>query len=44
MSSIDYEADLTEEERAIQATAHRFAEEVMRPWAPRSTLWRIPRT
>ncbi len=31
MSSIDYEVDLTEEERAIQATAHRFAEEVMRP-------------
>src|SRR5512139_723337 len=31
MASIEYEADLTEEERAIQATAHRFAEEVMRP-------------
>ncbi len=31
MASSDYEVDLTEEERAIQATAHRFAEEVMRP-------------
>ncbi len=31
MASIDYEVDLTEEERAIRATAHRFAEEVMRP-------------
>ena len=31
MSSIDYEVDLTEEERAIQETAHRFAAEVLRP-------------
>jgi len=33
MSTIDYDVDLTEEERAIQETAHRFAAEVMRPAA-----------
>jgi len=33
MSSIDYDVDLTEEERAVQETAHRFAAEVMRPAA-----------
>jgi len=31
MASIDYEVDLTEEERAIQEMVHRFAEEVLRP-------------
>ena len=31
MSSIDYEVDLSETERAMQETVHRFAEEVMRP-------------
>jgi len=31
MSSIDYEVELSEEERAVQDTAHRFAAEVMRP-------------
>ena len=33
MTSIDYEADLTHEERAVWETAHRFAAEVMRPAA-----------
>jgi alkylation response protein AidB-like acyl-CoA dehydrogenase len=31
MASIDYEVELTEEERAVQEMVHRFAEEVMRP-------------
>jgi alkylation response protein AidB-like acyl-CoA dehydrogenase len=31
MASIDYEVELTDEERAIQEMVHRFAEEVMRP-------------
>jgi alkylation response protein AidB-like acyl-CoA dehydrogenase len=31
MSSIDFEVDLGETERAIQETVHRFAAEVMRP-------------
>jgi acyl-CoA dehydrogenase len=31
MSSIDFEVDLSETDRAIQETVHRFAEEVMRP-------------
>ncbi len=33
MASIDYEADMTEEEGAVRDTVHRFAEEVMRPAA-----------
>jgi len=31
MASIDYEVELTEGERAVRETVHRFAEEVMRP-------------
>jgi alkylation response protein AidB-like acyl-CoA dehydrogenase len=31
MASIDYEVELTEEERAVQEMVHGFAEEVMRP-------------
>jgi alkylation response protein AidB-like acyl-CoA dehydrogenase len=31
MGSIDTEVELTDEERAVQETVHRFAEEVMRP-------------
>jgi alkylation response protein AidB-like acyl-CoA dehydrogenase len=31
MGSIDYEVELTDEERAVQEMVHRFAEEVMRP-------------
>ncbi len=31
MSSIDFEVDLSHEEREIQSTVHRFAEEVLRP-------------
>ena len=31
MASIDYEVELTEEERAIQEMVHRFAKEVLRP-------------
>jgi len=31
MARIDYEVDLTEGERAVRDTVHRFAEEVMRP-------------
>ena len=31
MGSIDYEVELTDEERSVQETVHRFAEEVMRP-------------
>lgn len=31
MASIDYEVELSEEERAVRETAHRFAEQVMRP-------------
>ena len=31
MGSIEYEVELTDEERAVQETVHRFAEEVMRP-------------
>ncbi len=31
MASIDYEVDLSEGERAVRETVHRFAEEVMRP-------------
>jgi len=31
MASIDYEVELTEAERAVRETAHRFAQEVMRP-------------
>jgi len=31
MASIDYEVELTEGERAVRETAHRFAKEVMRP-------------
>jgi acyl-CoA dehydrogenase len=31
MASIDYEVELSEEERAVRETVHRFAEEVMRP-------------
>jgi alkylation response protein AidB-like acyl-CoA dehydrogenase len=31
MSSIEIEAELTAEERAVQETVHKFAEEVMRP-------------
>ena len=31
MSSIDYEFDLGETERAMVDTAHRFAKDVMRP-------------
>ncbi|MBD3648286.1 MAG: acyl-CoA/acyl-ACP dehydrogenase [Pseudomonadales bacterium] len=31
MSSIDFELDLSHEEREIQETVHRFAEEVLRP-------------
>ncbi len=31
MGSIEYEVELSDEERAVQATVHRFAEEVMRP-------------
>jgi alkylation response protein AidB-like acyl-CoA dehydrogenase len=31
MASIEYEADLSDEERAVQDTAHRFAAEVLRP-------------
>lgn len=31
MPDIDYEADLTGQERAVKAMVHRFAEEVMRP-------------
>jgi len=31
MSSIDFEVDLTDIEREVQRTVHRFAEEVMRP-------------
>ncbi len=31
MASIDYEVELSEGERAVRETVHRFAEEVMRP-------------
>jgi acyl-CoA dehydrogenase len=31
MGSIDYDVELTERERAVQQTAHKFAAEVMRP-------------
>jgi alkylation response protein AidB-like acyl-CoA dehydrogenase len=31
MGSIDYEVELTDEERSVQEMVHRFAEEVMRP-------------
>jgi acyl-CoA dehydrogenase len=31
MGSIDYEVELTDEERAVQETVHKFAAEVMRP-------------
>ena len=31
MSSIDFEVDLSESERAVQETVHRFAKEVLRP-------------
>jgi alkylation response protein AidB-like acyl-CoA dehydrogenase len=31
MSSIDFEVDLSHEEREVQSTVHRFAEEVLRP-------------
>ncbi len=31
MTSIALEAELTEEERAVRETVHKFAEEVMRP-------------
>lgn len=31
MSSIDFEIELSESERAVQETVHRFAKEVMRP-------------
>jgi alkylation response protein AidB-like acyl-CoA dehydrogenase len=31
MSSIDFEVDLSHEEREIQSTVHKFAEEVLRP-------------
>ena len=31
MATIDYEVGLSEEERAVRETAHRFAAEVMRP-------------
>ncbi len=31
MSSINFEIDLTDTEREVQRTVHRFAEEVMRP-------------
>ena len=31
MSSITFEVDLSDVEREIQQTVHRFAEEVMRP-------------
>jgi acyl-CoA dehydrogenase len=31
MASIDYEVELTEEERSVQETVHKFAAEVLRP-------------
>ncbi len=31
MGSIDYEVELTQEERSVQEMVHRFAEEVLRP-------------
>ena len=31
MGSIDYEVELTDEERSVQEMVHRFAEEVLRP-------------
>lgn len=43
MGSIDYEADLTAEERAVRETAHRFAAEVMRPAAARLDAMADPR-
>ncbi len=44
MSTIDFETALSDEERAIQETVHRFAEEVMRPAGQQLDRMPDPRT